>query len=154
MTNRDIVFFNAAKEMSKLSDYSPHKIGCVITHKNRIVSSGYNSRKSNPLQKRYNRIRFNTDSTPHSCHAETKALLPILKDKNIDRSRLRVYLFREHADGSLALSKPCPSCMKMLKDAGIKQIYFTDEGSYCEKYIVEQRTRYLAKEETEEIAGA
>lgn len=136
MTNRDIVFFNAAKEMSKLSDFNRVHIGCVITYKNRIISSGFNTKKSNPLQKKYNRIRF-ADDTFHQCHAETSALLPILKDKNINRSRLRIYLFREHADGSLALSKPCPSCMKMLKDAGIKQIYFTDEGSYCEKYIVE-----------------
>lgn len=154
LMKRDLIFFNMAKEVSKLSTFPRHQIGCIITYKNRVISSGCNIQKTSPLQKRYNKIRFSCDSAKHYNHAETSALLPILKDKNIDRSRLRVYLFREHADGSLALSKPCPSCMKMLKDAGIKQIYFTDEGSYCEEYIVEQRTRYLAKEETEEIAGA
>lgn len=136
MTNRDMAFFNAAKEMSKLSDFEKVNIGCVIVYKNRIISSGYNTKKTNPIQKKYNKIRFSCEGN-HSRHAETSALLPILKLRNINRSRLRVYLFRAHANGSLALSKPCPSCMKMLKDAGIKQIYFTEENSYCEKYMME-----------------
>lgn len=136
MTNRDLAFFNTAKEMAKLSDYPRHKIGCVIVQRNRIISSGCNTNKTNPLQKRYNKVRFSVD-TPHRCHAETKALLPLLRQKNLDFSHLKVYLYREHADGGLAMSRPCESCMKMLKDYGISHIYYTNEGSYCEEYLVE-----------------
>lgn len=146
MTRKDMVFFNMAKEIAKLSDFPQHHLGCVFTYKNRVISSGYNTRKSNPLQKKYNRYRFTTDSTPHFCHSETNALLPVLKMKDIDRSRIRVYLYRSHADGSLALSKPCPSCRKMLLDAGIKHIYYTTETSYMEEFILEQRNSYLAEE--------
>lgn len=137
MNRRDMIFFNAAKEIAKLSDYPQHHLGCVAVLKNRIISSGYNTRKSNPLQKKYNKYRFTTDQTVHSCHAETNALLPILKNKDIDRSRIRIYLYRSHANGSLALSKPCPSCLAMLKDAGIKHIYYTTESSYVKEFIID-----------------
>lgn len=136
MTNRDMAFFGAAKELAKLSDYPRHHIGCVCVQRNRIVSSGYNSNKTNPLQKRYNRIRFAAE-TPHRCHAETKALSPILKSKDIDFSHLKIYLYREHADSSLAMSRPCPSCMQMLRDAGIQHIYYTTENGYAQEYITE-----------------
>lgn len=136
MTSKDIAFFNIAKETAKLSDYNKHQLGCIIVYKNRIVSSGFNSNKTNPLQKRYNKRRF-SDDTMHKLHAETAALLPLMRNDTFDRSRLRVYLYREHRDGSLALSRPCASCQRMLKDYGIKHIFYTIEGGYNEEYLVE-----------------
>lgn len=135
MTNKDMVFFNAAKEVSKLSDYPRHHIGCVFVLKNRIISSGYNSNKTSPLQRKYNQYRFSVD-TPHKLHSETSALIPLLKMKDIDFAHIKVYLYREHANGTLALSKPCESCRKMLIDNGIKHIYYTIEGGYAEEYLV------------------
>lgn len=135
MTNRDYSFFGAAKEVSKLSPYPRHHLGCVIVDKNRIVSSGFNSDKSNPLQKRYNAVRFSAD-TPHKLHAETAALLPLLKSRDMDLSRLKVYLYREHADGTFAMSRPCPSCMAMFHDAGIKHLYYTTDAGYAEEKLI------------------
>lgn len=136
MTNRDMGFFKVAKEVADMSDFNRVHIGCVITQKNRIISSGYNTYKTNPLQRRYNRERFLCD-TPHCCHAETRALLPILKNKEINFSHLKVYLYRQNANGELAPSRPCPSCMKMLKDTGIRRIYYTTENGFAEEYIME-----------------
>lgn len=130
MTNKDKIFFNMAKEISKLSSYARYHIGCIITYKNRVISSGVNSNKTNPLQKRYNKYRFPVD-TSHKMHAETAALLPLLKQKDIDFAHLKVYLYREHADGSIAISRPCPSCMAMLKDNNIHNIFYTTDDGYC-----------------------
>lgn len=137
MTKKDYVFFNTAKEVSKMSDYHQHHLGCVIVDKNRIISSACNSNKTDPLQKYYNIFRFDTDSTLHSCHAETLALKPLLRNKDIDFSKLKIYLYREHANGELALSRPCASCMVMLKRAGIKTVYYTTEDGYAEENIAE-----------------
>ena len=63
-------YFKAAKAMSKLSDYK-QKIGCVVVYKHRIISSGFNHHKTNPLQKKYNKYRFDEDTGFHSVHAET-----------------------------------------------------------------------------------
>lgn len=135
LMKRDLIFFNIAKEMSKLSDYARHKIGCAIIYKGRVISSGHNSNKTNPLQRRYNRLRF-SDDTPAKLHAETAALLPLLKNKDIDLSKVKVYLYRQHADGSLAMSRPCPSCMKLLSDNGIKEIRYTTENGYAVEEII------------------
>lgn len=135
MTNRDRTFFNVAKELAQLSDYPRHKIGCAITLKNRVISTGYNSNKTNPLQRQYNRLRF-SDDTPAKLHAETAALLPLLRNKDIDLSKVKVYLHRQHADGSLAPSRPCASCMKLLRDNGVKEIHYTTEAGYAEEIII------------------
>lgn len=133
---RDWAFFNAAKEIANLSDFRRIHIGCVVVSKNRIISSGCNTTKTNPLQKKYNAVRFTEDGN-HGCHAETSALLPLLKEGSFDGAHSKIYLYREHADGSLALSRPCASCMKMLQDAGIRHIYYTTENGYAEEILRE-----------------
>lgn len=137
MTKKDYVFFNAAKEVSKLSEFKQFHLGCVIVDKNRIISSACNSCKTDPLQKYYNIFRFDSESANHTCHAETLALKPLLRNKDIDFSRLKVYIYREHANGELAMSRPCASCMVMLKRAGIKTVYYTTEDGYAEEHIAE-----------------
>lgn len=135
MTKKDYVFFNTAKDVSKLSNYRQHHLGCVIVDKNRIISSASNSEKTDTLQKKYNKYRFDCESTPAKAHAETLALKPLLRNKDIDFSRLKVYLYREHANGELAMSRPCASCMAMLKQSGIKTVYYTTENGYAEEHI-------------------
>lgn len=134
MTKRDYAFFEAAKGISKLSDFERIHIGCVVVYKNRIISSGFNSNKTSPLQKRYNSRRFSID-TPHKIHAEIKALSPILKMHDVDWAHLKIYLYRQRADGTLGMSRPCASCMTMLKDYGIKHIYYTTDDGYAEENI-------------------
>lgn len=134
MTSRDYIFFNSAKEISKLSTYKRVHIGCVVVYKNKIISSGCNSNKTNPLQKRYNSVRFSVD-TPHTLHAETDAILSLRKMQDLDTKHIKVYLYREHADGSIALSRPCPSCIKMLKDNNIHNIFYTTNDGYAQEDI-------------------
>lgn len=134
MTTKDYVLFRTAREVSKMSTFKSQHIGCVFVYKNKIVSSGCNSNKTNPLQKKYNAIRFSCD-TPHSLHAETDAIIPLLKRKDIDWKHLKVYLYRERADGTIGGSRPCPSCMKMLKDNNIHNIYYTTDDGFAQERI-------------------
>ena len=130
MTKREKSYFSATKAVSELSDHPRHKVGAVVVLKHRIVSSSCNSdTKTHPLQKQYNRYRF-TDDSPHKCHAELLALLPLIKD-NIDLSNASIFTYRQHRNGSLACARPCKSCIELIKDVGIRRIFYTTEDGYA-----------------------
>ena len=134
MTRKQKSFFDAAKAVSESSEFPTVHIGCVITEGNhRIISSGCNSTKTHPLQKQLNRERFEVDSV-HSLHAEVSALLPLMKE-DIDFSKVEVYTHRNYANGKIAMARPCPSCMKLIKDLGIKKIHYTTADGYACEYV-------------------
>lgn len=131
-------FFNAAKTASELSTYDRVKIGCVLTYKGKIFSTGFNCEKTHPIQKLYNSARFSED-TPHKMHAETNALVPFLKHdivNKIDWKHVEVYTYRgKYINGVLTtgMARPCQSCMKLIKNLGIRKIHYTtDDGVCCE----------------------
>lgn len=130
-------FFNVAKQISKLSDYSRNKtkIGCVVVYKHRIISTGCNSDKAHPLQAKYNAYRFSEPSI-HKLHAETSSLVPIINDKTIEWGKVKIFTYRELADGSLGLSRPCKSCMAMIRDLGIKDVYYTTYDGYAHESLM------------------
>lgn len=136
LTNSQKSFFDIAKKVSELSTFHRKnvKIGCLIVSGHRIISSGYNSDKTNPIQKKYNRLRF-SEETPHRLHAEISALLPLLNNKDIDFSKVKLFTYREKADHSLGKSRPCKSCMALIKDLGIKHIYYTTDDGYCHEVV-------------------
>lgn len=135
LTKRSKTYFNVAKNVSELSDFQRVHIGCCVVYKNRIISSACNSMKTNPLQKRLNKYRFDCDGF-HSLHAETHALLPLLNKDNIDFKNVELYIYRRHKNGGLALAAPCPSCRALIKSLGIRSIYYTGEGSYIHEELV------------------
>lgn len=132
-------FFRKAAEQAKKSDYvgpnSSPAVGCVISYKGTILALGHNSNKTSPIQKKYNRKRFADVGTPDKLHAECSALTKI-KFLDIDFSKVQLYTYRELKSGKIANSRPCPSCMAMIKDMGIKHIYYTTNEGYCEERLV------------------
>lgn len=134
MTKKQKSFFEAAKIVSTMSDFDRVHIGCVVTDgSHRIISSGCNSTKTHPLQKQLNKERFDLDSN-HSLHAETAALLPLMKE-DVDFSRVEIYTHRNFKDGRLAMARPCVSCMKLIKDLGVKKIWYTTTDGYACEYV-------------------
>lgn len=129
MTKTERAYFGAAKAISELSDHK-HKVGATVVLKHRIVSSACNSDcKTHPLQKQYNRYRFTGDS-PHKCHAELSALIPLIKN-DVDLSRASVFVYRQHKNGSPAMARPCKSCMALIKDCGITKCFYTTEDGFA-----------------------
>lgn len=115
-------FFDLAKKLSKKSQHHSYKMGCVIVNKNKVVSLGIN------------KIKTHTKS-PHRfkmLHAEIDAVL------GIDQEELKgctAYVYRGTKDGKPAMSKPCPACQTILKEAGIKQVYYTVDNETGFDYI-------------------
>ena len=133
LSKRQRSFFKAAQAVSMLSDHRC-KIGCIIVNGHRIISSGHNSNtKCHSLQAELDESYFKVASTG-KIHAETSAILPLLKTK-VDLSRATLYTFRQLQDGSLAMARPCPRCMNLIKMVGITKIKYTTDNGYASEIL-------------------
>ena len=134
-------YFKFAKIAAQFSDYkgtrSAPAIGAVAVYKGSIVAAAANTNKTSPLQKYYNIYRYEPADTPCKAHCETQ-LIQRLRwrfGNNLDWARVHIYIYREYKNGKLAPSRPCPSCMAMLRDFGIKKIMYTTEDGFAEEKI-------------------
>ena len=115
-------FFKLAQAISKKSSSNP-RVGCVIVKKNKVVGLGFNNRnKTHPKAK----------NIGHRIHAELHAIIGVSAD---DLHGAHVYVFREYADGELAMTKPCACCQAVLESAGVKKVFYTTYGGYDEYEI-------------------
>lgn len=124
--------FNIAKQASIYSNVKRARVGSVFIYKNKILSIGWNSNKTAPIQAYWNKERFDESKEPyclHSLHAETAALLNV-KNTNIDWSKVMVFNWRIKKDGTQGNSRPCKSCMAMLIKQGIKDIFYSTENGW------------------------
>ena len=133
-------YFKFARQASMAATYkgshnfSP-AIGAVAVYKGSIVATACNSNKTSPLQAKYNVYRFRDSNTLDKAHCET-ILVQKLRWKfgtSLDWSKVHIYLYREYKNGCLAPSRPCPSCMAMLRELQLKKIYYTTEDGFVEE---------------------
>lgn len=126
-------FFRLARNASLNSNFRQHHLGAVAIYRGNVLAIGYNSKKTSPIQKKYNkaRIKFDVEASyaTNSLHAEIACLTKI-KYLDIDFSKVYLFIYREHKNGQKALAKPCPACTKYIKDMGIKDVYYTTESGW------------------------
>ena len=126
-----------ARAASFMSDCPQHHLGAVLAYGNKVIAVGWNSTKTNPLQKELNKERNFTDNEAKNngaIHAELACLLNV-KYMDIDYSKACLYIYREHKDGHPALAKPCAACARAIRERGIKPknvIYTTNELPYSQ----------------------
>ena len=139
--SNDSHLFKLARASSKLSDYksgcSSARVGCVVAYKGTVLSKGFNSDKTHTTQARYNKWRYKDNGNnylPQKLHSEIKALEAI-KYLDINFSKVHIYIYRELKDGTMALSRPCPSCMARIKEMGIKNIHYTTADGFCHEKL-------------------
>lgn len=138
LSKKDKAYFNIAKEISKLSDFPRIHIGCVAVYKHRVIATGMNSQKTNPLQKKYNRFRFDDDAKPHCIHSEVACLTSLIGNPRIDFKNVSLYIYRENGKNELALARPCNACMKLIMDLGIRHIYYTNTCGFSHEKIFDK----------------
>ena len=132
-------YFRAAESVSTLSNHRC-KIGCVVVRGHRIISSGHNSKDSvHAFQARIDKEYFNCECAG-VLHAETDALLPLIKSK-IDLNGASIYVFRRMKDGSLGMARPCQRCMKVIRKCGIKYINYTTYDGYASETVREYNVK-------------
>jgi len=101
-------YFLLAKNVSKHSTMSP-KVGAVVSRK-KPISVGFNKLK--PTFKRF------------STHAEVDAILSA-GGRFYNLNNCEIYVYRETKDGKPALARPCENCLELIKEKGIKKMYYT-----------------------------
>lgn len=136
MNRRNLRYFEMAKKASEFSDFQMHHLGCVVVYKNYILSIGFNTNRTHPIQMQYNRYRNfnNPENVKHKLHAEIAGLLKI-RDLDIDWSKVEIYIYRENKNGKPALAYPCVGCINYIRELGIKKLYYTGDGEYCHTII-------------------
>lgn len=130
LSKKDKSYFRAAQAVSTLSDFKRVNVGAVLIYKHRIASSSCNSQRTHPLQQKLNKERFE-EETPAKLHAEVSCLLPLLGNKDIKWRDCELYVYREYKKGGLAMSRPCRSCQKLIKDLGIRIVHYTTDNGYA-----------------------
>lgn len=134
MSNKKRRYFEIADSVSRLSDHPRARLGCVVVNKGQVISSGHNSNtKTHPLQKKLDKKRFDVESTG-KVHAETSALLPLINN-HTDLLKAEIYVSRKLKNGTIAMSRPCPSCMALIKSCGIKAVHYTTVDGYATETI-------------------
>lgn len=149
LTKRNLTFFRKAKSMTELSDFNRVHIGCVAVYSGKIIGAGCNKYKTHPIQKKYDSYREihlgNNVSNLHSLHAEITCLTSIKKDVPFDKVEL--YIYRKMTKKPFGLARPCPACMAMIKNLGIKKIYYTTDDGFA----FEQLETELLEEDEKDV---
>lgn len=100
-------------------------VGAVVAMGSRVVSTGYNYRKTHPASPAHR--------THYGCkgniHAEVNAICKLSRCQKNNLDRCTVYVTRRKVAGNgMAMSKPCSYCMSFLIKHGIKDIWYTDRN--------------------------
>ena len=96
------------EKLAAKSDHKQHHHVVVLMRGGATVATGYN----------------------HGLiHAEDSALRRVWPDQ---RKGLKAWSFRLRRDGKLGMAKPCVKCQKLLRDSGIKVVYYSNGDGQME----------------------
>ena len=130
-------YLNLANNACYYSDFMKARLGAVLVYKGKVLSVGWNSTKTSPLQKTLNKYRnydINCGAAHHTLHAEVACLTKV-KDLDIDWSRASLFVCRIKKDGNKGLARPCQGCQALIKSMGIKNIYYSTENGWAYERI-------------------
>ena len=114
-SKHDIAYMKMAHEWGKLSYCKRKKVGALIVKNRRIISDGYNGTPSgfeNQCEDAQGKTKW------HVLHAEANAISKVAAStQNSEGASLYVTL------------SPCKECSKLIYQAGIKKVFFTEAYS-------------------------
>lgn len=114
-----------AAHLGQLSDIHSHKIGAILVHKKSIIGTGFNKKKSHPLQKRLNALREEGKRERSYLHAEIDCIGSL---SDIPRGST-LFIGRFDLKGNVAMCRPCAACMACIRLRGVGElVYNTPEG--------------------------
>lgn len=126
----DITYLKMCREWSQLSKATRMKVGCLIVKDNQIISDGFNGTPVG-FDNKCEEEKFNfyaldrprgavpptiSKTLPEVLHAESNAITKLAKSTN-------------SSDGATLYCtlSPCFDCAKLIIQAGIKRVVFTEE---------------------------
>jgi len=99
--------------------------GCIIYNKKHIISTGSNKKRSNGILAKYGY---------YNCllHAESDAILKADRNELKGASLLVIRIGKS----KLCNSKPCSHCMALIKESGIKEVYYSGPDGELKHMII------------------
>lgn len=133
---KDNYYLHIAQTVSERSTCLKRHYGCVIVKDNEIISTGYNGSprgevnccdvgKCNRMNKPHNSGDY---SDCHSVHAEQNAMLSASRKEMLGATMYLAgfeVVSEEGYGREIYPCEPCPICVRMIKNAGIKRIVTT-----------------------------
>lgn len=109
-----------------------------IFHKNKLITIGKNSKKSNPTNIKNPKINQEGKriKNKYTC-SELHAFIKFKNMTNIPFGKVNLVVTRIDRNGKIRGSKPCTSCQNLLNFLNLKEIYYTvdsDKDSQFEKF--------------------
>jgi len=103
-----------------------------IVHKKRVLSIGFNSPKTHPINLKYNFV--NKKNVPINdlvgTHSELSAVIKLGAE---DCNGLVMVNTRINRNNAIDFSMPCSGCQSFLKTLNFKKIYYSDKnGNFLE----------------------
>ena len=120
-----------ASRLGQLSDMPKHKIGAILVYRKSIIATGYNKKKSHPLQYRYNRFREEHKRHGIFVHAEIDC---IGKLRYIPKGSI-LFIGRMDMNGNPAMCRPCEACLRLIMLHNISEIVYNTSNGYAIEHL-------------------
>lgn len=111
-------FIDKAKLVARTGIHRRYKVGAILVKSGKVISQGANSYKTHP------KMGIKT------LHAEIQALIGV---RYKDLSGATVYVARLNKLEKLGMARPCSTCHHILKEYGVRTVYFTNQLGLTEK---------------------
>lgn len=115
VSNKDRSYLSVARYFATKSE-AKRTHGAVVVRGGSVLGTGYNRNRNNP-----NFVSPEHVKTECSYHAEESAI----KDAGHDVKGAIIYVARVNKNGEDRDSKPCPRCLTLIQQSGIKRIIYT-----------------------------
>lgn len=121
------------------SPYERLKVVSFLIYRGKIVGFGVNSEKTSPMQKFY-RKQTSLATIPNFIDKEHSEINLLRRTylKDFDMRRVELVVISKRNDGNFRLARPCCTCMRAIKDHGIKNVFYSTN----ENTIVKEEMRF------------
>jgi deoxycytidylate deaminase len=117
ISKKDRAYLSVARYFAKKSS-ARNTHGAVVVKSGRVVGTGYNRNRNHPRIVSPEHIK-----TDCSFHAEEIAI----REAGDNSRGAIIYVARVNRQGSDRDSKPCPRCVSLIQEVGIKRVIYTSE---------------------------
>ena len=113
-----IGILSRAIESARKSSMYPYRIGCVCFKGKKILSDGFNQKRTSKcIPDKYKKFI-------ETLHAEQHAIMKI-RDKTL-LNGASILVVRVSRSGRLSMARPCDNCLRSIKHFGFKDIWFSN----------------------------
>jgi len=116
------------------STYSRLKMMAFLFNGKTLYSQGINAEKTDPFQSKFRKQVIQNEEYLDKRHAEADCLKGLADNKDVDPSKMTLFIMSKKKDGEFRSSKPCPVCRKIIESVGIGEICYV----YNNRFVTEK----------------